>query len=130
MIDCASFEAELAGAWTADRLAALRAHASGCAKCRGSLELLRLGERVPEPDAAYWEGFDARLHRRLELEAARGAPVARRRWVWAAAALLAAFAGGTWWRWQSAPPVVVARGPELPAFEPAPADERMADEGT
>jgi hypothetical protein len=83
---CARFEAELAEALAApgpcDRGAAasLRAHATTCASCRGSLDLVDLAaepagarDPFPDPPPGYWVRFEAGLAARLATERRRGA---------------------------------------------------------
>jgi hypothetical protein len=104
---CADFQRELTGLLAGEpgggRVDELRAHARDCETCGEAGDLLDwaalpTAERDPidEPDAAYWDAFDERVHRRIAVERTRS-PRSLRIWATAASLALVLLAGWWWW---------------------------------
>ena len=150
---CARFEAALAEALAASgpcdpgAAASLRAHATACVSCRGSLDLVDLAaepagarDPFPEPPPGYWERFEAGLAARLAKERRRGAIRRLAPAVAASVAVAAVLAGlaleDRLFRSETPPPIAVVDEPAGDgddAFEPFPAagvlDEFSEDDG-
>ena len=80
-MDCSRFQSDLvelvastvSGPERDETIERLGAHAAGCEECRGSRELLVWSSQAAdardvgvEPDPAYWDSFNERVHRRIE----------------------------------------------------------------
>jgi len=117
MMDCAAFEnrltevlaGELDPATSRGVLTELEDHAANCAECGAATEWVELAalpaaERDPvePPSAAYWDGFNASVARRVESRAER-APATGWRPLAAAAAITLALAAGWYLRGRVAP---------------------------